>query len=240
MKTKISLIVSGIFIICCMALPLAACSPESLATESAQEQVEAATGEVAQTAAEDTVSDEKASGQEAGEEKTIAITDAGGREISLNLPLKRIAYAHPTIAEGLLVVNAWDRVISVDSYTVDKILFPDIENYPKIIFDETGIIDHEAIIDLDPDVLLVLSAAGHGDVPALIDALEPEIPVISVFDTNDPDAWKKGIELLGIITQQEKEASEYISFYQLWARRSRSKLRHNFQIHRSNCPIFTI
>jgi iron complex transport system substrate-binding protein len=214
MKTKISLIVSSIFIIGCMALPLAACSPDSLATESAQEQLEATTGEVAQTNAEDTVSDEKVSGQEAGEEKTITITDADGREVSLNLPLKRVAYMHATIAEGLLVVNAWDRVIAVDNHTIDKVIFPDIEDYPRLIMDETGNIDYEAIIELDPDVFLVLPAAGHVDVPAAIAALEPEIPVISVFNTNDPDAWEKGIELLGIITQQEKEAAEYISFYQ--------------------------
>jgi iron complex transport system substrate-binding protein len=146
--------------------------------------------------------------------QTVTITDATGREITLQLPIERVACIHPTVAEGLRIVDAWDKVIAVDNCTTDPVLFPDIAEMTRLTFTESSSIDYEAIIELDPDVLLVLPAAGALDLEATIAALEPEIPVISVFDTYDTETWSKGIALLGTIMQQEEKAQEYIEWWQ--------------------------
>ena len=150
----------------------------------------------------------------AAEAKTVTITDAAGREITVNLPVQRVAYLHPAIAEGLVIINAWDRVIAKDNYTFDNLIFPGLEDMPILPYFESGSIDYEKILEIQPDVLLVLPAAGSIDLNEAISKLEPEIPIISVFDTNDADTWSKGIALLGAIMQKEEEAQEFASFVQ--------------------------
>lgn len=150
----------------------------------------------------------------AAEVKTVTITDAAGREITVNLPVERVAYLHPAIAESLVIVNAWDRVIAKDNYTFDTLIFPGLDNMPVLPYFESGSVDYEKIIELQPDVLLVLPTAGGIDLNEAISKLEPEIPVISVFDTNDADTWSKGIELLGAVMQREEEAQAFASFVQ--------------------------
>jgi iron complex transport system substrate-binding protein len=144
--------------------------------------------------------------------QTVTITDASGREITIDLPIERVCYLHPAIAEGLRIVDAWDRVITKDNYTLDSIIFPGIEDMQELPYSYTGQINYEQILELQPDVLLVLPAAGSIDLEEAIAILEPEIPVVSVFDTSDADTWAKGVELLGTIMQQEAEAQEYITF----------------------------
>jgi iron complex transport system substrate-binding protein len=146
--------------------------------------------------------------------ETVTITDATGREITLDLPVERVAYLHPTVGQALRIVDAWDKVIAIDNYTTDAVLFPDIANMPVITYSDSGTIDYEMIIELQPDVLLVLPSPGTIDIEDAIATLEPEITVISVFDTYAPDVWKNGIALLGTIMQQEAEAQEFISFIQ--------------------------
>jgi iron complex transport system substrate-binding protein len=144
--------------------------------------------------------------------KTITVTDSRGREVTLNLPVNRVVYLHPTLAEGLKIIDAWDKVIAVDNYTTNNVFFPNLGSLPVIAMTESGTIDYEAIITLQPDVVLVLAAPGHYDVDAMIAALEPEIPVVAVFDIYAADAWPSGIELLGKIMQKEEEAQEFIEF----------------------------
>jgi iron complex transport system substrate-binding protein len=145
--------------------------------------------------------------------ESVTITDASGREMTMDLPLKRVCYIHPTIAEGLRIIDAWDRVAAVDEYTVDTVLFPNIGEMPVINYGTAGL-DYEAVIELQPDALLVRAGAIDIDVEQAISALEPEIPVIAVFDTSDPDTWEEGAILLGTIMQKEAEAQEFIGFIQ--------------------------
>jgi iron complex transport system substrate-binding protein len=143
---------------------------------------------------------------------SVSITDASGREITVKLPVERVAYLHPTVAEGLRIINAWDKVISIDNFTFDTVLFPDTGDMPVLTYTESGSIDYEQILQLQPDVLLVLPSAGTVDLEAVIAKLEPDIKVISVFDTYDSETWSKGLELLGTLMQREAEATEFIEF----------------------------
>jgi iron complex transport system substrate-binding protein len=144
--------------------------------------------------------------------ETVTVTDSSGREVTVKLPVERVSYLHPTVAEGLRIIDAWDRVVSVDNYTTDSILFPGFTDMPVITYTESGDVDYEAIIELKPDVLLVLAVGGTIDLAEVAANLEPEITVIGVFDTYDADTWTEGIELLGTILQQENEAREFIEF----------------------------
>jgi iron complex transport system substrate-binding protein len=146
--------------------------------------------------------------------ETVTVTDAAGREITIDLPVERVCYLNPAIAEGLRIVDAWDRVIAKDNYTFDTIIFPGIEDLPELPYANSGLIDYEKILELQPDVLLVLPAGGSIDLEEAIAKLEPEVPVISVFDTYNAETWSKGIELLGAIMQQEDKASEFVTFVQ--------------------------
>ena len=146
------------------------------------------------------------------EAKTVTVTDSRGREVTLNLPINRVCYLHGTVAEGLKIINAWDKVVSVDNHTDDTVLIPEIPDMPVITYSDTGAIDYEAIISLEPDILFILATPGHFDVDAIIETLEPEIPVVCVFDTYDTETWTTGIELLGTIMQKEEEAQEFLTF----------------------------
>jgi iron complex transport system substrate-binding protein len=150
----------------------------------------------------------------AAEAKTITVTDSLGREVTLNLPVNRVSYLHPTIAEGLRIIDAWDRVISVDITTTNEVFFPNLAELPVLSYTESGAIDYESIIALEPDILFVLATPGSFDMDALVAAMEPEIPVVFVFDTYDVNTWSSGIELLGKIMQKEDEAQEFIGFCQ--------------------------
>jgi iron complex transport system substrate-binding protein len=150
----------------------------------------------------------------ATEAKTITVTDSTGREVTLNLPINGVCYLGPTVAEGLKIIDVWDKVVAVDNYTIDTTLFPELADMPVIAFTESGTVDYESIITLEPDILFVLATPGSFDVDSLREALEPEIPVVGVFDIYDTNTWSSGIELLGTIMQKEEEAQEFITFAQ--------------------------
>jgi len=143
---------------------------------------------------------------------TITITDAIGREVTIKKPVERIAFTHPTTGEMIEIVGAWDRVVTADYNSRDKVLFPGAKdlpviNSPKSIYD----LNFEAVFEAHPDIFLTISVPmpGFEDVVA---KLEPDIPVVVVASPYDPEAWTKGVTLLGEILDKEEEAKEFVTW----------------------------
>jgi iron complex transport system substrate-binding protein len=95
--------------------------------------------------------------------------------------------------------------------------YPEVEKIPLIGQSSEQSVSAERILSLRPD-LVILSLGGHGltehsEVPALL--AQAGIPVIFVDFRVDPLAnTPKSIALLGKALGREKEASEYVAFYE--------------------------
>jgi iron complex transport system substrate-binding protein len=148
------------------------------------------------------------------ESSTVTITDATGREVTIKKPIERIAFSHPTTGEMIKIVGAWDRVVAVDSNAREEILFPGAKeltviNSPMGPYD----LDFEKMFEVHPDIFLTLRIPIPG-FEDMVAKLAPEIPVVIVGNPNDPEAWTDGVTLVGSILGKEKEAGEFIAWYE--------------------------
>ncbi|MDC7124132.1 MAG: ABC transporter substrate-binding protein [Spirochaetales bacterium] len=146
--------------------------------------------------------------------ESITVTDALGREVTINGPIERIAFSISTTGEMLKIVGAWDMVVGVDWETANQpVLFPNIDELP-VINSMTSQYDlnYESIYTLDPDVILVISVPTPG-LDAMIEKLDSDIPVVAIADTSDPDAWTNGVSILGKLLDRESVAMEFTDWY---------------------------
>ncbi|KKG14676.1 iron ABC transporter substrate-binding protein [Methanosarcina sp. 2.H.T.1A.6] len=143
----------------------------------------------------------------------IIIIDALGREVTLDKPAERIAYTHYSVAEVLKAVGAWDRVVARDGYISDENFYPNLDKIPAICPARNPMdINYEKTIETQPDVLILPKFEWYGTTEEIINALEPDIPVVFV-DTLNPDSFCDTIKIIGMVTGNEEEAQEYIEFY---------------------------
>ncbi|NPE27845.1 ABC transporter substrate-binding protein [Methanococcoides sp. SA1] len=143
----------------------------------------------------------------------ITITDALGREVTLDKPAERIAYTHPAVAEMLLVVGAWDKVVGRDGSTSDKNFYPGLKEIPVICPEISLEVNYEQIVETQPDVFIMPYLGWEADnIDEIIDTLEPEIPVIFVEPLNS-DTFLETVQTIGLISGNEDQAQEYIEFY---------------------------
>lgn len=143
----------------------------------------------------------------------IIIIDALGREVTLDKPAERIAYTHYSVAEVLKAVGAWDRVVARDGYISDEKFYPNLDKIPAICPVRNPMdINYEKTIETQPDVLILPKFEWYGTTEEIINALEPDIPVVFV-DTLNPDSFCDTIKIIGMVTGKEEEAQEYIDFY---------------------------
>ncbi|AKB61273.1 ABC transporter substrate-binding protein [Methanosarcina mazei] len=143
----------------------------------------------------------------------IIIIDALGREVTLDKPAERIAYTHYSVAEVLKAVGAWDRVVTRDGYISDEKFYPNLDKIPAICPVRNPMdINYEKTIETQPDVLILPKFEWYGTTEEIINALEPDIPVVFV-DTLNPDSFCDTIKIIGMVTGKEEEAQEYIEFY---------------------------
>ena len=72
------------------------------------------------------------------------------------------------------------------------------------------VINYEAVLKLKPDVVIVMNYIPQEYIDKMT---ELKIPVVAVsFQRSDTKGFYDGIELLGKVTNREKEAAELISF----------------------------
>ena len=188
-------------------------------TVEPEEEVVVETGEEvpAETTEEEVTEEEVGEAAEAEvaeveEPETVTITDSSGREITINKPVEKIVFSHYSMAEALRIVDVWDRVVGIDGYISDPILYSNIDELP-VISDPMSCygVNYEKVFELHPDIFLTtyVPMPGFDDVVA---NLEPEIPVIAL-NFWEPDTIVENFRKLGLILDREDEVEEFIEFY---------------------------
>lgn len=146
-------------------------------------------------------------------EEPITIIDSSGTEVEIPRPVERIVIAYPTIGEPIRLLGAWDKVVGRDFYTTDEVLFPGASELPCVVGPMGHyLINYEKVFELDPDLFLTMAMPIPG-LETVRDKLEPEIPVVALNFEN-PATLAENMRKLGLILGKEKEADEYIDFYQ--------------------------
>ncbi len=145
--------------------------------------------------------------------KEITIVDGNGEEVTIRKPVERIIVEYTDNAELISILNKKDKVVGVD-FIIEKteIQFPELSK--KTSLGNMNQPDYEAILKLNPDLLLTFS-------PNIKEKKEKLPGVAVVFlglyypDLINPIESKfvRGVRNLGKILDAEKEAEEYIKWY---------------------------
>ena len=149
-----------------------------------------------------------------GRESKLTLVDSSDRIVTVNKPVERIVFGHPTTAEGISILGAWDRVVSTDYWTTSEVLFPGISELP-IIGGPMGYydIDYEKVFELEPDIFLIGTipefGPGFEDVVA---TLEPEIPVVAL--NIEPLTLVENTRKLRYVLNTEEKGEEFLTWYE--------------------------
>ena len=147
-----------------------------------------------------------------GKEKELTIEDGLGEPVTVSKPVERTIVVWTDNAELTRILNAKDKVVGVD-FGISKmeIQFPELSKLPCV-----GAMyrpDFEAILSLNPDLLLVFYATTAKEKEKL-----PGIAVVFLGlyypDLSNPDGsrFTDGVRKLGYIFDRKDEAEEYINW----------------------------
>ena len=127
----------------------------------------------------------------------VTITDMAGREVTVQTQPQAIVSLAPANTEMLYALGLGDKVVGVTEFCNYP---PEAAQKPKVGgFSDISI---EQVVELAPDLIVADSMHIAEAVPALEDL---GLKVVVIDPTNVP-AVLEGIELLGRITQRQKEA----------------------------------
>jgi iron complex transport system substrate-binding protein len=144
-----------------------------------------------------------------GKEKELTVVDSWDRIVTVKKPLKRIIPTFPSAIETLRTLKVpKDIIVAVGSWPgyIDLVFFAEFSDVPYI---GTGWNpDVEAILELNPDLVVLIASALFGSVKPTADVLESAgIPAVAI---NPRD--REAVEKLGYILDKEEEADEYLDW----------------------------
>jgi iron complex transport system substrate-binding protein len=129
----------------------------------------------------------------------IVLVDGAGREVTLAEPAQRIVSLAPSNVEILFAIGAGEQVVGRD----------DNSDYPEDALEITsigstwGALNTEAIVELEPDLVL---AAGI-NTPEQVQAIEDlEITVFVIGNPADFEGMYDNLETVGILTDHQDDA----------------------------------
>jgi iron complex transport system substrate-binding protein len=148
-----------------------------------------------------------------GRESKLTLVDSADRIVTVNKPVERVTISHPSSADAISLLGAWDRVVGRSGFMTDEILFPGITELP-IICGATTCYDvyYEEVFDQDPDIFLAI----YHDLPGfwdLIDNLEPEIPVVAL-NIGEPVTLVENTRKLRYVLNTEERGEEFLAWYE--------------------------
>ena len=151
-----------------------------------------------------------------GKEKEITILDGNCEVVTVEKPVERIIVEYLDNCELIRALGAKDRVVGVD-FIIGKteIQFPDLSKLPSL--GAMGRPDYEAVLSLNPDLLLTFSGSTAEKKEKL-----PGVAVVFLGlyypDLSNPDGsrFTDGVRKLGYILDAREEAEEYIDWRTGW------------------------
>jgi iron complex transport system substrate-binding protein len=93
-----------------------------------------------------------------GEQDVLNILDGNGKPLAVKTPVNRVIVEYRDTAELMEILDAEDKVIGVTSYINqwNSIEFPELSNLPTV--GKFSSLDYEAVLSLNPDLLLTFGA----------------------------------------------------------------------------------
>jgi iron complex transport system substrate-binding protein len=161
--------------------------------------------------------------------RAVELTDVAGRTVNLAKPAETVVLGDGRVLTAMALLDTENPVRRVEALLsnleqTDPVLLdylkahhPKAANIPMVIGTETGA-SAEAVITMAPDVA-ILSMSGHGpsiDDKEFIAQLEAAaITVVFIDFRLDPmKNTVASVELMGKVLGREKEAAEFISYYE--------------------------
>lgn len=95
----------------------------------------------------------------------MTVTDATGEELTIEEPAERIVTTSPSAANVLWEIGEQDRVVGVTEHA----MYLEGAEDRDIVSDEEGWLDHELIVEAEPDLVLAPNATGSEEVEQLRD-----------------------------------------------------------------------
>ena len=149
-----------------------------------------------------------------GKEKELTIEDCFGEAETVREPVKRIVSLWSPELEVLRALKTEDKIVGVNKMVkYQKLYFPQLSKLPSVGDIWTGL-DYEAILDLNPDILLTFQAQqGQGAQRKM--EWERKLPGVTIIslDLDRPEAFTENVKMLGYILQKEDEAEEFIDWH---------------------------
>ena len=147
-----------------------------------------------------------------GEDVEISFLDSDEKVVTVKRPVERILALGTVHAEILRSLGAEDRIVGVSTYVTDKPdFFPEMMDAPTVGSGWTP--DYEAVISLDPDMILQFS----GWTPEMEDNLQGiDVGVARLgFKMED---YTSEVARLGYVLDKEDSAAEVIEFHEGYAK----------------------
>ena len=147
-----------------------------------------------------------------GKEKEITVVDGNGDPVTVHKPVERVIVEYLDNAELIRILNAKDKVVGVDFIIAKtKIQFPELSKLPCLGAMSNP--DYEAVLSLNPDLLLTFSKSTSEKKEKL-----PGVAVVFLglyypdLSNSYGSRFTDGVRKLGYILDAEEEAEEYINW----------------------------
>jgi iron complex transport system substrate-binding protein len=159
-----------------------------------------------------------------GKEKELTLIDSADRTVTIPKPVERIVVLWDNPPEEIRALGAIDRIVGIDTATAGKgefyvggpVFFPELMDVPVVGSSDEP--NYEMIIDLDTDVVVMLSSY-----PPLPDEVQEILAPVGIsvvgLDFYRVEVFYKELAILGYILDTEERAEEYINFFQSWTDR---------------------
>jgi len=145
-----------------------------------------------------------------GKEMELTFVDATGDAVTVNKPVTRMVTLPPSSLDTIRAIGAKDKVVGVSTY-LDEVYFPELSALPSV-GSSWFTPDYEAIIELEPDIVLTLGSYN----PGIEDKIGPAGIVVVRMEFNRVDLLPGEIRKLGYILDTESEAEEFADWYEGW------------------------
>lgn len=148
-----------------------------------------------------------------GEEKKLTLEDRAGRVVTINMPVERIIALHYMEASVIRSLDANDYIVGVgDEITKASTFFPELSQLPCV--GKTWSPDPEAIISLEPDLVLFNAPIFGWGGPELVEAITPANITVFFSDFSDPPFYTDEVKKLAYILGKTVEGDEFIEWYE--------------------------
>jgi iron complex transport system substrate-binding protein len=149
-----------------------------------------------------------------GKEKELTIVDTVGRDVTIDKPLERIIVLNWNTLEVMRSLELGkEKIICVSKSTIGKeIFFPEFKDISNAGSGWSP--DIEKILELTPDTVFLYATHFKTRCDEVQEKLENADITVVRFDCFKPEDYLDELNKLGYIFDKEKEAEDFIEFYE--------------------------